>query len=790
MSPSNTCYSETINTLRFGQGAKQIITQPFVNEDPKEKTIRELRAEILRLRELLYLNQVNESAFVGGFSEFFIYFQKVTPVPPEVPSEVHKKEENVSQEQRVTEKRCSRIEELVPVMEVSETVKEDKTSLRRTFSATEAKIERKPSRTFGSHETIPTASNKTDKMRRSIAVSRRASLDKAASTPTRKLATKGVVTDAKTPKVEVPKRPIKQRSEIVAAVTQRLYNKVKRKEVATETDEIKTEEVPKELTICSNARLRLQEITRRALKAHKFKDGETQTDLFPVLRVKEVSTDADDLRAVLMEVKDAQTDPKAEMKDVAISCSLALLQGKAFVLTRSCATQVAEEERDFQRQNALFSSPISFTRYLQQPNVDGKCLTTCTGSPIYTSSVNINVSHNYSDASTKPATNSGEDSLEQNLCFPTPDLISNHNSLDAHEEIKTSDSNRLEERVNFAQTNIMDNPYLTHQNIEPSCPNVCIANCKLIPPCKENIKSVDIPAVRAPEVCVVKTFPEDRCAPLRSNYPKLERPNVIESTVEQKFEPIRLQEATVLKSIMKQEELESDSESEVSSGYNKKVRFSKKASDSCRMFKAMSNFLEEATTLITNLSAIASKMDSKQDHPQTYDIEVTVNDVSDPPNTLFKNQAIQTDSKPQKTTPTQTSPKRTTIHTDDFDFPIINKYELLVQDSCNRLERCINAAMRNEEQQQPSDEQDFLHRFPQPFYVANSPWVPYRGAEDSSMESTPTFSDYGSLPRTASRRARVAGCSPSALLRHLTSMRQDIVRTSREELFSPSGETL
>lgn len=64
MSPSNTCYSETINTLRFGQGAKQIITQPFVNEDPKEKTIRELRAEILRLKELLYLNQVNDSAFV------------------------------------------------------------------------------------------------------------------------------------------------------------------------------------------------------------------------------------------------------------------------------------------------------------------------------------------------------------------------------------------------------------------------------------------------------------------------------------------------------------------------------------------------------------------------------------------------------------------------------------------------------------------------------------------------------------------------------------------------------
>lgn len=59
VSPSNSCYSETINTLRFGQRAKQIISHPFVNEDPKEKTIRELRAEILRLKELLFQNQVS-----------------------------------------------------------------------------------------------------------------------------------------------------------------------------------------------------------------------------------------------------------------------------------------------------------------------------------------------------------------------------------------------------------------------------------------------------------------------------------------------------------------------------------------------------------------------------------------------------------------------------------------------------------------------------------------------------------------------------------------------------------
>lgn len=56
ISPSSSCYSETVNTLRFGQRAKLIVSIPVVVEDPKEKTIRELRAEIIRLKELLKVN--------------------------------------------------------------------------------------------------------------------------------------------------------------------------------------------------------------------------------------------------------------------------------------------------------------------------------------------------------------------------------------------------------------------------------------------------------------------------------------------------------------------------------------------------------------------------------------------------------------------------------------------------------------------------------------------------------------------------------------------------------------
>lgn len=53
VSPSNACYNETVNTLRFGQRAKLIVSRPVIHEDPKEKTIRELRREIVRLKDLL-----------------------------------------------------------------------------------------------------------------------------------------------------------------------------------------------------------------------------------------------------------------------------------------------------------------------------------------------------------------------------------------------------------------------------------------------------------------------------------------------------------------------------------------------------------------------------------------------------------------------------------------------------------------------------------------------------------------------------------------------------------------
>lgn len=50
ISPAEVNHSETLSTLRYANRAKNIINKPTINEDVNVKLIRELRAEIERLR--------------------------------------------------------------------------------------------------------------------------------------------------------------------------------------------------------------------------------------------------------------------------------------------------------------------------------------------------------------------------------------------------------------------------------------------------------------------------------------------------------------------------------------------------------------------------------------------------------------------------------------------------------------------------------------------------------------------------------------------------------------------
>ncbi|XP_034722396.1 kinesin-like protein KIF16B, partial [Etheostoma cragini] len=61
VSPADVNYGETLSTLRYANRAKNIINKPTINEDCNVRLIRELRAEIARLKALLIQgNQVNQ----------------------------------------------------------------------------------------------------------------------------------------------------------------------------------------------------------------------------------------------------------------------------------------------------------------------------------------------------------------------------------------------------------------------------------------------------------------------------------------------------------------------------------------------------------------------------------------------------------------------------------------------------------------------------------------------------------------------------------------------------------
>ena len=53
ISPADINYAETLSTLRYANRAKNIINKPTINEDSNVKLIRELKAEIDRLKAMV-----------------------------------------------------------------------------------------------------------------------------------------------------------------------------------------------------------------------------------------------------------------------------------------------------------------------------------------------------------------------------------------------------------------------------------------------------------------------------------------------------------------------------------------------------------------------------------------------------------------------------------------------------------------------------------------------------------------------------------------------------------------
>ncbi|CAF90323.1 unnamed protein product, partial [Tetraodon nigroviridis] len=69
LSPADINYEETLSTLRYADRAKQIRCNAVINEDPNARLIRELKAEVERLRELLFSQGLQELLHHSGNGE-------------------------------------------------------------------------------------------------------------------------------------------------------------------------------------------------------------------------------------------------------------------------------------------------------------------------------------------------------------------------------------------------------------------------------------------------------------------------------------------------------------------------------------------------------------------------------------------------------------------------------------------------------------------------------------------------------------------------------------------------
>lgn len=87
ISPADINYNETLSTLRYASRAKSIVNSPIVNEDGSLKVIRELQAEVTRLKgllqeasQVLFNSQENTFVFLCIFDKIFFLKKEVNLV--------------------------------------------------------------------------------------------------------------------------------------------------------------------------------------------------------------------------------------------------------------------------------------------------------------------------------------------------------------------------------------------------------------------------------------------------------------------------------------------------------------------------------------------------------------------------------------------------------------------------------------------------------------------------------------------------------------------------------------
>ncbi|XP_040202911.1 kinesin-like protein KIF1C isoform X2 [Rana temporaria] len=143
LSPADINYEETLSTLRYADRAKQIKCNAVINEDPNARLIRELKEEVLRLRQLLFSQGLAELTADEGASVPNPSPQSAAPAtpppklgsppplsPPAVNGQAEPFSEVVEEAEICTEEAIERLQETEKIIaELNETWEE---KLRKT----------------------------------------------------------------------------------------------------------------------------------------------------------------------------------------------------------------------------------------------------------------------------------------------------------------------------------------------------------------------------------------------------------------------------------------------------------------------------------------------------------------------------------------------------------------------------------------------------------------------------------------------------------------------------------
>ncbi|XP_028176539.1 kinesin-like protein KIN-5D [Ostrinia furnacalis] len=470
VSPSVACYGESASTLRWAERARQLPSPRVTASRPALRTLyTQLLAELSR-NHIQYIPETGKISYDDN--HWKLYANNVKLQSPDSSEEtakignimnlLHPKADAHSS---TASSAASGSSDVINAMDknikidiTSEITKEvDKLfgpALERTQSNSDLKVMaplRHKRRQYKSQEILPIV----EKLHGDHTVDVMPSQSEVQIDDIRKI-----------DKAKAPQIPIlydSQRAEIVASVTERLYNKIKKKEEAAASKmetviDKKIMEPLSELKICTNARQRLMELSQKALR-NKRRIGipaHTQTKKM-VTRVRDQGIEVQtDLEAyILRNNKPSYTlhrDAATETMPMTPRCKEIAVGSKYGMLHFHDRSTITDEKKIVHRSSFVMTDVVTKsdrttqTLIVPPPRRKRRALCNCmknsekikcsneNAAPV----ISINISQVYpADSESQTSDDNSDNTAENNSCGKSesvqnmpPDLLTNHSTLD------------------------------------------------------------------------------------------------------------------------------------------------------------------------------------------------------------------------------------------------------------------------------------------------------------------------------------------------------------------------